>query len=135
PILWVRASASPVTTVVPGHGNRLSQGVDVASGPIVLFDFNEVAVGGHTGEGPHSIYIQWQTTEGTWSDPIVRSISVDTTPPTVTPPMSAFVVRKTVGSTAAIRTSWSGSDALSGIQEFGLNRSGGTNVGWSFSPQ
>jgi hypothetical protein len=133
PILWVRMSASPTTEATPG-GPRLVAGVEQPSGPFGIIDTSSAALGGTGGEGPHSVYIQWRTGDGTWSTPIQRIVSVDMTVPVVGPPVSRFAVGGTVGTGAPVRTTWTVSDALSGVGGVGVNRffSGGPSKSWSF---
>lgn len=135
PIIWARVSASSTTEATPG-GGRLVNGVDFPSSPWIQADVGSSALGGTPGEGPHTVYVQWQTSDGTWSVPIERTFSVDLGVPDVTVPVSRFEVGRTVGSTAPVRTSWTGSDALSGIQSYTINRNmtGGSGAAWSVTP-
>ena len=124
PIVTIRVSAQPTTETVTG-GERLVQGVDLPVGPYTYVDLDRADLGGTSGEGAHSAWIQYVTGAGLWSAPFERSFTTDLTPPVITMlPTSRFEANHTVGTTASVRTSWAATDGLSGIGYYALNRIG-----------
>ena len=135
PIVWMRVSAVPTTATVTG-GERLVQGVDFPAGPYVQLDLSRADLGGTTGEGSHSAWIQFRTGAGVWSAPFEKTFQVDLTPPTITVnPVSQFAVGYTVGTTSAVRTSWAAIDDESGIEQYVINRTltGGAHWGADYT--
>ena len=122
PIVTMRVSAQGATETTAG-GERLVQAVDLPPGPMGYVDLHLAALGGTTGEGRHAAWIQFGTGDGRWQAPVEHGFQVDVTPPIITKgPTSGFATGYTVGTTAAVRTSWDGSDVPSGLATWQLNR-------------
>ena len=65
------------------------------------------------GDGPKTVYVQFQDSEGNVSDAVSASIKLDATPPvvTVTTPAEGATYLKD----QAVTADWSTSDAYSGV--------------------
>jgi hypothetical protein len=115
PIVLARVSASPVTEST-ADGPRLVLGTDQPAGALLALDLDDPAVGGEAVDGLRSFYVQWRTSDGTWSPPVQGTIGVDVTRPVVTSLRGAFARGATVGSTALVRFAWSVLETQSGVR-------------------
>jgi hypothetical protein len=73
------------------------------------------------GDGMKAVYARWQDGAGNWSSPVSATIVLDTVAPTATTPTRAFVSGSSLSTgRPAIRFTWSGGDATSGIDHYEL---------------
>ncbi len=116
PIKALRYSAAPDVESTAG-GPRLVLGIDLP--PMARFsgNFDDPAIGGAPDPSSITMYVQWQTWDGTWSTPISASVVIDDVAPTVSQPWIAFTTG-TIGPNVPVKTSWTASDALSGLAGF-----------------
>jgi hypothetical protein len=76
-VAW-RLSNSPATTAgLLDFGRTFPY---QSGGALVDWPFTDPAYGADTGDGPHTVYVQWQDGSGTWSPVASASVLVDTTP-------------------------------------------------------
>jgi hypothetical protein len=116
PIRAFRYSASPDVEST-ADGPRLVNGKDVPSLVWMWDDFGSAELGGNTDGATFTVYGQWQTYDGTWSTPVSRTITLDTTPPVLSNFKLAFTTG-TIGTNAPIKLTWTASDAGSGLDFF-----------------
>lgn len=86
-------------------------------------DLTNPYIGGTSGDGPRTVYLQFQSgVIGQLSSVVSRSIVLETTVPSVTAPRRGFVVGSTVtkGGRIDLRVPWTGSDTGSGIARYEL---------------
>jgi hypothetical protein len=120
PVLWVRWSGSPETTDTPG-GPMLTHGVTSMSAPAAFADFSSPELGG-TASDPFTTYVQWQTADGTWSEPLATELSIDTVPPSTPAPVRSFATGS-VRTTLPFRLDWPAlTDDESGPHRILVNR-------------
>lgn len=71
------------------------------------------------GDGLHTVLVKWRDTAGNWSAAASDSIILDTVAPTVTKPARRFVSGTGLDrGRIVVRSSWTGSDATSGIARY-----------------
>jgi hypothetical protein len=116
PIQAIRVSGSPETEDTTG-GPRLVHGKDFHSqARIAAGDLTSPELGGTPGPTV-TMYLQWQTQDGTWSTPISVSAGLDTTAPTFAWPTIAFALG-VAGKTVPVKLIWTASDTPSGLARF-----------------
>lgn len=114
PINLMRYSASPDVESTAG-GSRLVHGVDAPPGDsIAPLDLADSILGAGADQSAYSLYVQWQTWDGTWSAPISSTLQIDTVKPLASTPTMAFTTG-TIGTSVPIKWSWTASDAESGL--------------------
>jgi hypothetical protein len=116
PIQTVRYSVSPDTEQLTG-GPHLINGKDSPSISYIGFNAEDATIGGTANPGQVTVYVQWETPDGTWSTPISATDQIDSVAPTVSPLRISFNLG-TVGTTVSVRASWTASDGQSGLQDF-----------------
>jgi hypothetical protein len=115
PIQAVRWSVSPDVEDTAG-GPHLVHGRDSRSlGVVWNIDLADPVLGGTPAPTSATVYVQWQTQDGSWSTPVSRTATIESTPPTVSTPSLAFA-GGTVGTTVPVRVSWTASDTPSGLR-------------------
>jgi hypothetical protein len=100
----------------------------------VTWDLTETSCGGKPGDGSRTIYYKWVGGYGDWQDSPVESVEITITQAAGAsfmldrgaPSASAPTLAQSgpvSGNTAPVRLTWSGSDALSGVEAYQLQRS------------
>ena len=92
-------------------------------GSLASWSFTDTAYGADTGDGRHTVYVQWQDGSGSWSAVTSATVMVDTSPPHATASTdigSAWTTSTTVHVTSAA------TDALTGTTHVRLS-----NVDWT----
>ena len=113
PIVAFRFSAAPDVESTPG-GPHLIYGKDFPSKTLFSWDLSLADIGGVPDPTSVTLYVQWQTADGTWSTPISSTQQIDKVNPDASVPRVAFTTG-TIGSKVPIKFSWSGTDDASGI--------------------
>ncbi len=84
-----------------------------------------------TGNGPKTVYVQYQDRAGNWSVAYGDSIYLDTTLPVTGAPVQSFVPNTQLGvSTLPVRIAWSGSDTGSGIAKYQVQQRSYGSTAW-----
>jgi len=127
-VAW-RLSNSPATTAgLLDFGRTFPY---QSGGALVDWPFTDPAYGADTGDGPHTVYVQWQDGSGTWSPVASASVLVDTTPPQTgasTDVGSAWTTSTSVHVTTAA------TDALTGTTHVRISNVGWTDVDGELQP-
>ncbi len=77
-----------------------------------------------TGDGPKTVFVEFRNGAGAVSAPASHSITLDTTPPSITKAPAPTLRIGHLGSTGApVAIAWAGTDATSGIKNFNLMES------------
>jgi len=119
-VAW-RLSDSPATTAgVLDLGRTLAY---ANHGSLVDWSFTDPAYGGDPGDGPHTVYVQWQDGSGTWSPVTSASVLVDTTPPHAT---ASTDIGSAWTTSTSVQVTTAATDALTGTTHVRLS-----NVDWT----
>jgi hypothetical protein len=119
-VAW-RLSNSPATTAgVLDLGRTFTY---TTHGSLVDWSLTDPAYGADSGDGPHSVYVQWQDGSGTWSPVSSASVLVDTTPPNVT---ASTDVGSAWTTSTSVRVTTSATDTLTGVTHVRLS-----NLEWT----
>ena len=81
------------------------------------------------GDGVRHVFVQWRDVAGNWSQPVRRSIVVDSAAPVVGRPTTSFAARTRIGTgTAPLRVAFSVHDAGAGVatSRLQVSRDGGS---------
>ena len=114
PINRMRYSASPDVEATAG-GPLLVNGVELPPfATIGSIDMANASIGGNADDGTHTLYVQWQTWDGTWSAPVSKSFQIDATAPTIGRAEPGVHDRHD-RSSAPVKYTWAGADAQSGV--------------------
>lgn len=119
-VAW-RLSNSPATTAgVLDLGRTFPY---QSGGALVDWPFTDPAYGGETGDGRHTVYVQWQDGSGSWSPVMSANVLVDTTPPVAT---ASTDVGSAWTTSTSIHVTTAATDALTGTAHVRLS-----NVDWT----
>ena len=127
-VAW-RLSNSPATT-----GGLLDLGRTFAyanHGSLVTWSFTDPAYGGDPGDGPHTVYVQWQDGSGTWSPVTSASVLVDTTPPEVS---ASTDVGNAWTTSTRLHVTTAATDALTGVTHVRLSNLEWTDLDGELQP-
>ena len=119
-VAW-RLSNSPATT-----GGVLDLGRTLpyqSGGALVDWSFTDPAYGAALGDGPHTVYVQFQDGSGSWSPVTSAGVLVDTTPPRAT---ASTDVGSAWTASASVNVTTAATDALTGVTHVRL-----ADVGWT----
>jgi hypothetical protein len=134
PIQRVRWSLSPDVDVT-ADGLRLTNGDEGPSQPSYAIDLEDPGIGGTPGSS-YTVYVQWRTQDGRWSDPISQTTQVDNVRPVISSFVGRFKTGK-VGKSAPLDFSWDVSDVGSGIRDISFSynaRNPTSSWGTTFPP-
>jgi hypothetical protein len=127
-VAW-RLSDSPATTAgVLDFGRTFPY---QSGGALVNWSFTDPAYGGDPGDGPHTVYVQWQDGSGTWSPVTSATVLVDTTPPQAT---ASTDVGSAWTTSTRVQVTTAATDGLTGVTQLRLSNVDWTDVDGELQP-
>ena len=85
-------------------------------------------------DGLYNVMVRWRDGAANWSDPVVATVTLDETPPTVQAPLPVFVANTSIsGGKVAMDIPVEGTDNLTGVADFDLGQKTGAGA-WKDVP-